>query len=246
MRLRATLAGMAVEVCSYRLTSRGRPVGSQTLSRSERGRVAYLEARLQLQGSLGQGSVVQSSRAHVSRHVSQQFREETDLRGDQRQYDVRFDAQQGLVIAVRGRSDRAVIPYLLPYRDPLSLLWELRDAASLPWDDAAPLRIPMLGKDVVVYRATEVRVDGPAGPTRGRAFHLHPGGSLVVVDLAPPHRILRLVQRVIDGVVEATLVRADVEERMATLDAPEEPRGTAPKRRSRRRGRRRRGKRGQG
>lgn len=237
---------MAVEVCSYRLTSRGRPVGSQTLSRSERGRVAFLEARLQLQGALGQGSVVQSSRAHASAHVSQQFHEETALRGDQRQYDVRFDAQQGLVIALRGRNDRATIPYLRPYRDPLSLLWELRAAAAQPWDEASPLRIPLLGKDVVVYRASDVNAEGFWGTTRARVFHLHPGGSLVVVDLAPPHRILRLVQRITDGVVEAMLVRSDVEERMATLDAPAEPRSGSNRRRSRRRGRRRRGKRGQG
>ncbi len=237
---------MAVEVCQYRLTSRGRPVGSQTLSRSERGRVAFLEARLLLQGSLGHGSVVQSSRAHASRHVSQQFREETELRGDQRQFDVRFDTQQGLVIASRGRSDQATMPYLLPYRDPLSILWELRDAAKAEWDDAAPLRIPLLGKEVVVYRAVDLGAEGPWGSTRARVFHLHPGGSVVAVDLEPPHRILRLVQRVADGVVEATLVRSDVEERMATLDAPEEPRETPARRRSRRRGRRRRTKRSQG
>ena len=235
---------MAVEVCSYRLTSRGRPVGSQTLSRAQRGRLAYLEARLQLQGSLGQGSVVQSSRAHAQRHVSQQFREETSLRGDQRQFDLRFDVQQGLVIAARGRNDRATMPYLCPYRDPLSLLAELRDAAARPWDDAEPLRIPMLGKDVVVYRGSEVTAEGPWGKRQARAFHLHPGGSVVVVDLSPPHHILRLVQRLDDAVVEATLVRAESEESMTTLEAPSEERASSGKRRSRRRGRRRRSRRG--
>ena len=238
---------MAVEVCSYRLTSRGRPVGSQTLSRSQRGRIAYLEARVQLQGSLGQGSLVQSSRAHAQRHVSQQFREETALRGEQRQFDVRFDAQQGLVVAARGRSDRATMPYLRPYRDPLSMLEELRGAAARAWSDDAPLRIPLLGKEVVVQRASDITADGPWGSRPARAFHLHPGGSVVVVDLAPPHHILRLVQRLPDGVVEATLVRADVEERMRTLDAPAEEEATAPsRRRGRRRGRRRRSRRGKG
>lgn len=236
---------MSVEVCSYRLTSRGRPVGTQTLSRSERGRTAYLEATIQLQGSLGQGSIVQSSRAHAQRHASQQFREETNLRGDQRQFDVRFDRDQGLVIANRGRSDRASAPYLLPYRDPLSLLDEVRALAASGWSDDAPLRVPMLGKDVVVYRASDVEVEGPWGRARARAFHLHPGGSVVVVELAPPHRILRLVQRLADGVVEATLVRTEETDRMQTLDAPAEERGApASRRRSRRRGRRRRGRRG--
>jgi hypothetical protein len=233
---------MPVEVCSYRLTSRGRPVGSQTLSRSERGRTAFLEAKVQLQGALGQGSIVQSSRAHAERHTSQQFREETNLRGDQRQYDVRFDRDQGLVVANRGRSDRASVPYLRPYRDPLSLLSELRALAAAPWTEEARLRVPMLGKDVVVYRANEVEAVGPWGTTRARAFHLHPGGSVVVVELAPPHRILRLVQRLADGVVEATLVRTDEEERMQTLDAPAEERAAPSRRRGRRRGRRRRGK----
>jgi hypothetical protein len=235
---------MAVEVCSYRLTSRGRPVGSQTLSRSERGKVAFLEARLQLQGSLGHGTIVQSSRAHASDHVSQQFREETELRGDQRQFEVRFDAQQGLVTASRGRNDQATIPYLLPYRDPLSLLYELRAAAQAEWDDATPLRIPLLGKDVVVYRAVDLGAEGPWGSTRARLFHLHPGGSLVAVDLQPPYRILRLVQRVADGVVEATLVRSDLEERPAPPE-PEESHGAPSRRRGRRRGRRRRSRRGQ-
>jgi len=236
---------MPVEVASYRLTSRGRPIGTQTLSRSERGRVAFLEARLQLQGPLGQGSVVQSSRAHASRHISQQFREETSLRGDQRQFDVRFDAQDGLVTASRGRNDQASIPYLQPYRDPLSLLSELRALAAEPWNDEATVRIPMLGKDVVVHRASDLQADGPWGSCRARVFHLHPGGSLVVVELAPPHRILRLVQRLADGVVESTLLRVESEERMTTLDAPSDERGGGAKRRGRRRGRRRRsGKRG--
>lgn len=236
---------MSVEVASYRLTSRGRPVGTQTLSRSERGRTAYLEARLQLQGSLGNGTIVQSSRAHAGRHVSQQFREETSLRGEQRQYDVRFDAGEGLVIASRGRNDQAAVPYLRPYRDPLSLLWELRALAAQPWSDDAPQRIPLLGKDVVVHRATDLDAEGPWGTVRARVFHLHPGGSLVVVELAPPHRILRLVQRIADGVVEATLLRVEDEERMETLEAPSEDRGAAKGRRGRRRGRRRRsGRRG--
>ena len=234
---------MPVEVCSYRLTSRGRPVGSQTLSRSERGRTAFLEARVQLQGALGQGTIVQSSRAHAVRHTSQQFREETNLRGDQRQYDVRFDRDEGLVVANRGRNERASVPFLRPYRDPLSLLAELRSITAQPFAEDAPLRVPLLGKDVVVYRASELEAVGPWGTTRARAYHLHPGGSVVIVELAAPHRILRLVQRLADGVVEATLVRTDEEERMQTLDAPTEERSSSSRRRGRRRGRRRRGKR---
>nr|MBA2665719.1 hypothetical protein [Trueperaceae bacterium] len=213
-------SGMSVEVCTYRLSVRGRPVGSQTLKRSERGRVAFLEARLQLQGSLGQGTITQSSRYHAERYHSHQFREETDGRGDQRVYDVAFDADDGLVVAARGRADRATMPYLRAYRDPLSLLAEIRTLTGTEPEVRRAWRIPMLGKDVVVQRGSDVTLDTPFGPRRARTFVLHPGGSAVYVDLEPPHHLLRMVQRMEDGVVDAVLVRVDEDDEMASLQVP--------------------------
>jgi hypothetical protein len=66
----------------------------------------------------------------------------------------------------------------------------------------------------------------------------------VVVDLAPPHAILRLVQMLDDAALEATLVEVSEESDMAGWDEPEEP--AAGKRGGRRRGRRRRRGRGRG
>jgi hypothetical protein len=235
---------MPVEVCSYRLSTRGRPVGSQTLKRSERGRTAFLEARLQLQGSLGQGTITQSSRCHAQRHHSHQFREEIQSRGEGRVFDVEFDADQGLVVATRGRSDRASIPYIRAYRDPLSLLAEIR-AFTPGRDDGRPWRIPMLGKDVVVQRGADVTLDTALGPRHARVFVVQPGGSVVYVDVEPPHYLLRLVQRIDEGVVDATLVRVDEEDDMESLEpARAESEKGGGKRRGRRRGRRRRGRRG--
>ncbi len=238
------LSRMPVEVCSYRLSARGRPVGSQTLKRSERGRTAFLEARLLLQGSLGQGTITQSSRCHAQRHHSHQFREETQVRGEARIYDVEFSADEGLVVASRGRNDRATIPYVQPYRDPLSLLDELRAAAGAK-DDGRPWRVPMLGKDVVVQRSGDVMLETALGPRRARVFVVHPGGSVVYVDVEPPHYLLRLVQRVEDGVVDATIVRVHEDDEMESLEsAPSESEKQGARRRGRRRGRRRRGRRG--
>jgi hypothetical protein len=236
---------MAVEVCSYRLSARGRPVGSQTLKRSDRGRIAFLEARLLLQGSLGQGTITQSSRCHSQRHHSLQFREETQIRGEGRVYDVEFDVDEGLVVASRGRADRATMPYLRPYRDPLSLLAEIRAGATAPRDETRLWRVPMLGKDVVVQRGADVMLDTALGARRARPFVVHPGGSMVYVDVAPPHALLKLVQRIDDGVVEGVLVRLHQEDVMESLEpAPTERERGGTRRRGRRRGRRRRGRRG--
>jgi hypothetical protein len=46
---------------------------------------------------------------------------------------------------------------------------------------------------------------------------------VVVVDLAPPHAILRLVQRLDDAVLEATLVDVSEESDHGGWDEPQEP-----------------------
>lgn len=239
---------MPIEGFTYRLLHRGRPAGRLVLRTGERGRVALVEARLQLQGALGTATWTQTSRCHAQRHHSLRWHEESDTRGETRSFEVRFDSEAGLVIATRGRQDQATMPYLRPYRDPLSLLRELRawtaqEAAGLG-PRPLPVRVPLLGKDVAVVRATEVELDVAGTRRRGRAYLLHPGGSTVVVDLAPPHAVLRLVQRLPEAALEATLVDVSEEPTMAGWDEPAEP----ATRRSggRRRGRRRRRGRGRG
>ena len=64
----------------------------------------------------------------------------------------------------------------------------------------------MLGKDVTVQAAGEVDLRTALGERRAWAYLLHPGGSVVYVDTAPPHTILKLVQRLPEGSLESLLV----------------------------------------
>ena len=231
---------MAVEVCSYRLTLKGKPVGSHELKTLHRGRSTLLEGRAQFQGPLGSGSVVQRSRCAASERVSQRFREDWNERSGQRSFDVVFDPDEGLVRASKGR-DQATAPYLLPYRDPLSLLLELRELG-----DVEHRVVPMLGKDVTVQRVGEVELDTVLGTRDAVAYLLHPGGNVVYVDRAPPHLLLKFSQRLNDGFVDALLVKVDEEDALQDFDAPSGGdsgrRGSGKRRRRSRKRRPRRGK----
>lgn len=229
---------MSVEVCSYRLTLKGKPVGSQELKTQHRGRDTLLEGRVHFQGALGNGSVVQRSRCGSGERSSQRFREEAHERSGQRTFDVVFDADQGLVRASKGR-DQATMPYLLPYRDPLSLLLELRERTS-----EEPLVVPMLGKEVTVQRAGEVQLDTPLGQRTAVAYLLHPGGSAVYVDRESPHLLLKMTQRLNDGHVDALLVKVAEEAELEAWGEPAEGGGRKRGGKRRRRSRRRRPRRG--
>ena len=148
--------------------------------------------------------------------------------------------------ATRGRQDTAQAPLLVPYRDPLSLLRELRalTAAAVAGRDTPPLpyRIPLLGKDVVVVRADTVDLPALGERWPARTFTLYPGGSSVSVSLAPPHPIVRLVQRLDEGPLEATLIDVREEATLPGLDDGEgDTRAQDAKRRARRRRPRKRG-----
>lgn len=231
---------MPVEVLSYRLTYKGKPVGTHVLKAQTQGRLNLLEAHTQFQGVLGPSSVVQRSRSHSSRYLSVRFQEETTERTGQRTFDVRFDSQTGLVTATKGPRDQASMPYIQAYRDPLSLLWELRALG-----DAEHVRVPMVGKDVDVRRVGMVELDTPIGTSRAYAYMLHPGGSIVYVDVRAPHRILKLTQRLADGILDSMIVKASEEAELHDWQEPEsdaDQSGSKRRRRSRRR-RPRRGKR---
>lgn len=230
-------ATMPVDVATYRLSLRGQPVGTHVLRREEQGSVTALEGEMQLQGSLGALTTIQRSRTHRRRFHSLSFVEEMQRRGERRSFEVEFDAKSGLVTARRG-DDEASLPYLLPYRDPLGLLEQLRAAAT---EEERPewLRVPMLGKDVVAQHVGETEIDSIYGPRSAHAFVLHPGGSFVYVDAEAPHQILQMTQRIEGGWLDVQLQKIGQE---ASMPSREDEGGK--RRRGKRRRRRRRGRRG--
>ena len=225
---------MSVEVHSYRLALRGKPVGTHVVKTALQGQHAQLEARSQFQGQLGVSTVVQRSRCHAAEHFSLRFSEETQERNEQRKFNVTFDSRQGLVTASKGNKDTSSMPYLLPYRDPLALLHEIRQLN----DQDGPRLVPMLGKEVNVQFAGEVDLDTALGRKRARAYVLHPGQSVVYVDVAEPHAILKLTQRLSEGQLEVLLVKVGSEAGLEPFGDAEPQRGRG--RSGRKRGQRRR------
>ena len=223
-----------VEVGSYRRSHRGRPVGAETIKTVDLCRHTQVENRSQFQGTFGVVTVVQRSRCHTQ-VVSLRFLEETQERSDNSKFDVGFDAKACLVTAAKGPKDNAQAPYLLPYRDPLSRLHESRQLGELE----GPYRVPLLGKEVTVQLAGEVELDTVLGKRRARAYVLHPGQSVVYVDVEAPHTILKLTQRLPDGHLDALLVKVATEASIDPFGEPSEPRGKSGKS-GRRRGQRRR------
>jgi len=220
---------MSVEVCGYSLSWLSKPVGSQILRTSRGSRTVDLEARLLLQGALGQYSVTQTSRLLLPSLESARFTETSESRGEARSFEVAFDQESGLVRAARRagkETESAEVPYLRPYSDPLGLLYRLRQRPDT-------LRVPMLGKDVLVERLSDLEVETFLGVRHAHAYLLHPGPGYVYVEAAPPHLILRLTQRLEGGLLDAFLTRIAQEE--GRLEEP-----TAPARRRRRGGKRRR------
>ena len=221
---------MPVEVCSYRLTLRGAPVGTHVLRTERKGQTAHLEGRLMLQGSLGQLTTTQTSRFHQGRKLSLGFREDTERRGEKRRYDVVFDPGQGLVKASRGQGDEATMPYIRPYRDPLGLLYELRSLEP----GTEPVRFPMLGKDVTAIHLGTTELDTALGERTAHAYKLHPGPAYVYIDSEDPHTILQMSQRVDGQILDALLVKVAQEDAMPVREA-ERPRSGRKRRRRRRR-----------
>ena len=221
---------MPVEVHSYRLTLRGKPVGTHTLRTQRRGEAALLEGRTMLQGNLGQSTVIQQSRCHNTGFFSYRFLEETKARGGNRRYEVVFDSSTGMIRASRGQNDRAYTPYLLPYRDPLSMLHEIR---RLSRNGGGQTRIPMLGKEIMVLPVGVVTLPTPLGDREAWAFSLYPGRSFIYVDAEPPHPILRLTQRLTDMSVDALLVKTHEETPVPNRERPTKGGGGRKRRRRR-------------
>ena len=222
---------MTTELCSYRLNLYGKAVGTHTLRTQQGKQGVLLEARITLQGSLGQKTITQTSQLNPALE-SVRFTEETQERSETRTFDVTFDAARGVVRASQGKSNAknevAEMPYILPYRDPLGLLHALRDLPER-------LRLPLLGKDILAERLAQVPLETALGERRAYPYVLYPGSSYLYIDAAPPHLILRLTQRFEGGLLDAFLIKVVQEESPIQEE-------TRPAKRSRRR-RRRRGRR---
>jgi hypothetical protein len=202
---------MPTEICSYRLSLRGKPIGSYVMSTSVRGRLVFLEAKLTLQGSMGNVSVSQRSKCHRFEFYSLSFQEETLSKGETRQFSMQFDAETGLVRANKS-GDVSDMPYTRPFLDPLALLYRIRHLGV----ETTQTRVPMIGKDVVVERIqasdlNTVELITALGKRAAHEYQLHPGGSYVYVDAAEPHHLLMLSQRVDGQLMDALLVRVDEE-----------------------------------
>lgn len=230
---------MPVEVLTYRLEYRGTPVGRHVLRSEEQGRQAFLEARLDLQGSLGEARVTQLSRCHREKMTSYEFRERNQDRQGTRDFVVEFDGRDGLVKARRDRNERAEMPYLKPFRDPLSLLRQVRRLV----DPQESVRVPMLGKDVLVEPLGDVTLETALGPRRAAAYLLQPGGAYLWIDRGPRAAILRFTQRVQNHLLEGHLVTEGSD---ATLSAWPELTADDEGQRKRKRRRKRRRKRSRG
>lgn len=225
---------MSVEVHSYRLEMHGAPAGRHVVRSRHEARQTRIEAELNLEGPLGPAKVVQLSRCHRDKMTSHEFREHTRDRHGEREMRIDFDGKDGLIRMRRNGDDTAETPYLRPFRDPLSMLLELR---VLPPTDG-PVRIPMLGKSVLARPLGVVELDTALGPKRARAFLLQPGGSWLWIDVEPPHAILKLSQRLPDGRLDALLVSVASDTRLPEWSSAEgEGKPKKSRKRRRRRGR---------
>ncbi|UCH26479.1 MAG: hypothetical protein JSV66_02175 [Trueperaceae bacterium] len=183
-----------------------------------------------LQGSLGTTTTTQQSRIDRSSFHSFHYKETSTNRNGKRNFEVTFDERNGLVTAVIGKNDRASVPYIQPFRDPLGILHEVRHLD--PSVEFA--KKPMLGKDVIVQMVGGINLDTVLGERKARVYSLHPGNSHLYIDAEEPYPILKMTQRLTDFLVDILLVNLSHEE---GPPAREKPSGRSQRQRSRRRGR---------
>ena len=188
--------------------------------------MVFLEAKLILQGQMGNVTITQRSKSHRFQFHSLSFQEDTLSRGENRSFTVHFDQETGLIRAHKSGNDVATVPYTLPFLDPLVLLYAIRQLSP----DQEHWRVPMLGKDVVVDRIGTSSIETTLGTRQAYEYQLYPGGSYLYVDTEPPHPILMLSQRVEGQVIDALLVRIDEE-----ADQPQQEQRGRNKQRGRKR-----------
>ncbi len=196
-----------VEKCQYSLSLQGSSVGSYVVRTHKSKKGIFLDSHLVLQGNLGRQVVTQHSYLHPSGLHSLSFKEETLDRNQHSSWNVSFDASSGLVTASRNKNDVVSIPYILPFQDPLGLLYQIRKLK-----DDLPVQVPMLGKSVFVNLIKTSKLSTTLGKYDARVYILHPGGSYVYVDVSPPNYILKLTQKLQHQFVESSLIKVSEEE----------------------------------
>ena len=189
---------LRAEELTFNLTLAGRPAGSQHLSTGfERGLfVMRLEASFQ--GPMGSQRRAQISRLEPGSRLPTSFMENDNGRV----FETVFDRRDGLV-RVRQNRDEASAALIQDYQDPVSLLQFLRD---LP-EETRSVRVPMIGGTVLVTRLEDETIETAWGPLLSRVYYLRPGVSLVYIEVAAPHRILKLTQSLGKLALEASLTR---------------------------------------
>ncbi|WP_245557570.1 DUF3108 domain-containing protein [Deinococcus peraridilitoris] len=149
---------------------------------------------------------VQTSRVHPRTLTSLGYSEGDGKRST---FETQVDRSGGVLTLKQGR-DEASAPLLGDVHDPVSVLLWLRANVQLERAD-----VLMAGGKVHVRRLADVDVNG----VHARAFELRPGGALVYLADAPPHRVLTLVQPTDFGLLDAILrversrIRADTPRR---------------------------------
>ncbi|MEM7734529.1 MAG: hypothetical protein AAF267_01960 [Deinococcota bacterium] len=211
---------MSKEVCEYRVSLRGRPVGSYRLTSLRKHNTVILEAQLDLQGPLGRKSVHQSSTIQQDSWVSLEFVETYRNGAETRTFEVIFDQNTGMVTARRGSRDQASVPYIQAYRDPLSIFYELRQTAS------ERLHMPLVGKDVVLEHVSDVTLETSLGPKRALVYSCQPGGNYIYIEDNQDRAILKLSQRMDGQMLEASLVKVSYEAESRTSERPTRKRRT--------------------
>ncbi|HHO56115.1 MAG TPA: hypothetical protein ENK21_06970 [Trueperaceae bacterium] len=194
-----------MELVSYRLSYRGKAVGNYSLSADSVSNTVFLEAKMMLQGSLGTTTINQTSKTNKTHFFSYSFQELTNSPGQNRRYNVIYDKNHGLIKASRSASDKSEIPAITPIVDPIGLLYKIRHL-DLEKDR---FLVPMLGKTVIISKIAQKELDTAFGKKMTNVYKLHPGKSLVYVDIEKPHHILAMTQYIGNKFLDSFIVKVE-------------------------------------
>lgn len=226
-----------VDVHTYKFDVRGQRCGQQVVRSDVRDGIAYLESEAKFEAPLSQATVKQLSRCDAADGTSFEYVESSASREGEHKIHVTFGDDDGLVTYRVGR-DEASLPYLQPFRDPLSVIWALRRQDLAAEDLGDRIRVPMLGSFAEAHRIGTGPLDTELGRKDAIQFQIFPGGTRIWVDADPPHVVLAVRQRWSDGWMSATLTSVAREGKLSIWSSPLAP--TVERKSTRKRKRRRR------